>query len=104
MRRLLLYRVQLSPYETCRLEKAGALDSPNPTREGASERQQRWYLVQCRAHQDERALEHLQRQSFECYRPRYEGERIRGRTPEPLGAKMWPELLLIQSLAPMRTP
>ena len=40
----------------------------------------RWYLVQCRARQGERALEHLERQGFECYRPLYERERIwRGR-------------------------
>jgi len=34
-------------------------------------------LVQCRARQDERAQEHLERQGFECYRPLYEMERIR---------------------------
>lgn len=29
----------------------------------------RWYLVQCKPHEDSRALENLQRQGFECYRP-----------------------------------
>lgn len=29
----------------------------------------RWYLIQCKPREDERALEHLQRQGFECYRP-----------------------------------
>jgi transcriptional antiterminator RfaH len=38
----------------------------------------RWYLVQCRPRQDDRALEHLERQRFECYRPLHERERIRG--------------------------
>jgi transcriptional antiterminator RfaH len=32
--------------------------------------------VQCRARQEDRALEHLQRQGFECYRPLYEKERV----------------------------
>ena len=29
----------------------------------------RWYLIHCKPNQDERALENLQRQRFECYRP-----------------------------------
>jgi hypothetical protein len=70
MRRPLLCWVKLSPYETCGLEGPGTLDSGNPSLEGASKSQPRWYLVQCRARQDERALEHLQRQGFECYRRR----------------------------------
>ena len=28
-----------------------------------------WYLVQCKSRQDGRALEHLQRQNFECFAP-----------------------------------
>jgi transcriptional antiterminator RfaH len=34
-------------------------------------------MVQCRVRQEERALEHLERQGFECYRPLYLKERIR---------------------------
>lgn len=33
------------------------------------ESQLRWYLVQCKAHEDSRALENLERQGFDCYRP-----------------------------------
>lgn len=29
----------------------------------------RWYLLQCKPRQDGRALEHLERQGFECYAP-----------------------------------
>ncbi|MCJ8168331.1 transcription/translation regulatory transformer protein RfaH [Atopomonas sediminilitoris] len=29
----------------------------------------RWYVLQCKPRQDERALENLQRQGFHCYRP-----------------------------------
>jgi hypothetical protein len=50
----------------------------------------RWYLVQCRARQDERALEHLERQGFECYRPLYEGERIRGGRKELASVAIFP--------------
>jgi transcriptional antiterminator RfaH len=39
-----------------------------------------WYLIQCRSRQESRALEHLERQGFECYRPLYERECLtRGR-------------------------
>src|SRR3984957_14717414 len=37
----------------------------------------RWYLVHCRPREDERALEHLERQGFECYRPARQVERLR---------------------------
>jgi transcriptional antiterminator RfaH len=37
-----------------------------------------WYLVQCKPREDERALENLERQSFECYRPILEREHVRG--------------------------
>ena len=72
MRRVLLYMVQ-PQYETCALGEARTLDSDHPTREVASEGRPRWYVIQCRARQEERALEHLERQGFECYRPLYEG-------------------------------
>ena len=35
----------------------------------ASTPQPRWYVVQCKAREDRRALEHLERQGFGCYRP-----------------------------------
>jgi transcriptional antiterminator RfaH len=48
----------------------------------------RWYLIHCKPREDERALENLQRQGFECYRPAQRVERRRnGRkctVPEPL--------------------
>jgi transcriptional antiterminator RfaH len=69
--------MKLSPFEACGLESAPSLDSDSSPHEGDSETQPRWYLVQCRARQDERALEHLRRQGFECYRPLYETERVR---------------------------
>jgi transcriptional antiterminator RfaH len=48
----------------------------------------RWYLVHCKPRQDTRALENLQRQGFECYRPVRYTERCREghrySTEEPL--------------------
>jgi transcriptional antiterminator RfaH len=48
----------------------------------------RWYLIHCKPREDERALENLERQGFECYRPAQLVERRRnGRrcaVPEPL--------------------
>lgn len=40
----------------------------------------KWYLVQCKPRQDERAQEHLQRQGYRCYRPLHQVEKlVRGR-------------------------
>jgi len=44
----------------------------NATREGA-----RWYLVHCKPRQDARALENLERQTFECLRPTRRVEKVR---------------------------
>lgn len=94
MRQRLLYLVKL-PHETCGLGEVAPMDPGNLAREGVSDSRPRWYLVQCRARQDERALEHLQRQSFECYRPRYEVERIRGGRRELASVALFPGYLFI---------
>jgi transcriptional antiterminator RfaH len=36
-----------------------------------------WYLVHCKPREDERALEHLERQGFECFQPVRKTERHR---------------------------
>jgi transcriptional antiterminator RfaH len=96
MRRALLYRVKLSPYETCNREEPGARDAADPIQEGTSDSQPRWYLVQCRGRQDKRALEHLQRQGFECYLPRYEGERVLRGRKELASVALFPGYLFIR--------
>ena len=88
--------VKLPQYEMRGLDEAGAPDSDNPMREGVSEGQLRWYLVQCRARQEERALEHLQRQGFECYRPLYERECIRRRRKHLEIVGLFPGYLFIR--------
>lgn len=75
LRRPLLYGVKQD--ETCGLGEVVAQDFHKPIQEIALGGQPRWYLVQCRARQEERAQGHLERQGFECYRPLYERERIR---------------------------
>jgi hypothetical protein len=65
MRPTLLCMVKPSQYKTSGLEEAEVLSSGNPIRALAFKSQPRWYLIQCRARQDERALENLQRQGFE---------------------------------------
>src|SRR5213080_563819 len=58
-------------------EAAGLKGSSDRSRQPGFESVPRWYVVQCRARQEERALDHLERQGFECYRPLYEREGIR---------------------------
>ena len=43
---------------------------------GTEEARPCWYLVQCKPREDERALEHLGRQGFQCYRPTRKVERL----------------------------
>jgi transcriptional antiterminator RfaH len=64
--------VKLQQYEAGGLKGCG-----DRSTQAGLESVPRWYLVQCRARQEERALEHLERQGFECYRPLYERERLR---------------------------
>ena len=62
MRRPLLHLMELQQHQTSGLEHAATVDSGNPMQELALHSHPHWYLVQCRARQDERALEHLERQ------------------------------------------
>jgi transcriptional antiterminator RfaH len=56
----------------------------------------RWYLVQCRARQGDRALKNLERQGFECYRPLYERERIQRGRKQLATAALFPGYLFIR--------
>ena len=88
--------MKLPQYETSGLEEAAVLDSGNPIRELAFKSQPRWYLIQCRARQHERAQEHLQRQGFECYCPLYEREHVRRGRKELTSAALFPSYLFIR--------
>jgi hypothetical protein len=96
MDRTLLYLVKLRQYETPALEHAARADSDNASLEPAFKSHLRWYLIQCRARQDKRALDNLQRQGFECYRPVYETERIRRGRKHLTSAALFPGFLFIR--------
>lgn len=58
-----------------------------------------WYLVHCKARQDERAEENLLRQGYACYRPQHNCERIvRGRR-QIIAESLFPGYLFIQLAA-----
>jgi len=88
--------MELQQHQTSGLEHAATVDSGNPMQELALDSHPHWYLVQCRARQDERALEHLERQGFECYRPLYEVERIRGGRKELASVAIFPGYIFIR--------
>ena len=58
--------------------------------------QLRWYLVQCKPREDERAVVHLTRQGFECYRPLYERERVRNGRRSLAKAALFPGYVFIR--------
>jgi transcriptional antiterminator RfaH len=56
----------------------------------------RWYVVQCKTREDHRALEHLERQGFCCYRPTLRIEKVqRGRKVE-VRESLFPGYLFVQ--------
>jgi transcriptional antiterminator RfaH len=58
--------------------------------------QPRWYLVQCKAREDDRAFEHLERQGFECFRAVYERECVRGGRRSVREEALFPHYLFIR--------
>ncbi|VVQ25448.1 transcription/translation regulatory transformer protein RfaH [Pseudomonas fluorescens] len=55
-----------------------------------------WYVVQCRARQEARALEHLSRQAFTCYLPRLKRERVNRGKKEMVEETLFPGYVFIQ--------
>ena len=87
--------MEVTQEEACGLEKAAGRDSRTGIRQAGFESSPRWYLIHCKARQEERALEHLERQGFECYRPIYEKERIRRGRKTLTSAALFPGYLFI---------
>lgn len=56
----------------------------------------RWYLIQCKPRQDQRALENLGRQNFECYRPLRLVERCRAGRKFTAAEPLFPGYLFIR--------
>ncbi|AYC31447.1 transcription/translation regulatory transformer protein RfaH [Pseudomonas cavernae] len=55
-----------------------------------------WYLVQCKARQDERAEENLLRQGYVCYRPKLKRERLLRRHRQMVEESLFPGYLFVQ--------
>lgn len=55
-----------------------------------------WYLLQCKARQDARALEHLDRQGFECFAPTITRETIRAGQLRQLQQPLFPGYVFIR--------
>lgn len=55
----------------------------------------RWYLIQCKPRQDMRALEHLERQGYQCLLPRHIVERLQKGKLLQLSESLFPGYLFI---------
>ncbi len=67
-----------------------------------------WYLVQCKARQDARAEEHLQRQGYTCFRSTYRREHLVKGARRVSSESLFPGYLFIQlslhvSWSPLRS-
>lgn len=62
----------------------------------SSTTEKRWYLVQCKPKQDLRALEHLQRQGYECLLPLHKVERLQKGQWQTLEEPLFPGYLFIE--------
>jgi len=58
--------------------------------------QPRWYVVQCKSRQDDRAFENLERQGFQCYRPTRSIEKIRFGCKQDVQEPLFPSYLFIR--------
>ncbi|MFZ5957312.1 transcription/translation regulatory transformer protein RfaH [Pseudomonas knackmussii] len=54
-----------------------------------------WYLIQCKPRQDMRALEHLERQGYQCLLPIHEVERLQKGKLQLLSEPLFPGYLFI---------
>lgn len=54
-----------------------------------------WYLIQCKPRQDMRALEHLERQGYQCLLPTHELERLHKGKRQQLTEPLFPGYLFI---------
>lgn len=57
---------------------------------------QRWYLIHCKPRQDARAVENMQRQQFECYRPVRHVERCRDGRSYQVAESLFPGYVFVR--------
>jgi transcriptional antiterminator RfaH len=58
--------------------------------------QARWYVIQCKAREEGRAREHLERQNFRCYLPTIRIERLRKGRRQQVLEPLFPNYVFIQ--------
>jgi transcriptional antiterminator RfaH len=56
----------------------------------------RWYLIHCKPRQDQRALENLERQAYQCYQPTRMVERLRHRRKQRILEPLFPGYIFIR--------
>lgn len=61
-----------------------------------NQRDAEWYLLQSKPHQEQRALENLRNQGFECFMPLYSRERLRRGKREKIEEPLFPRYLFIR--------
>ena len=54
-----------------------------------------WYVIQTHPHAEAKALEHLRRQGFETYLPRYQKQRRHARRVETVAVALFPRYLFV---------
>lgn len=59
-------------------------------------RQASWYVIHCHPREEQRALEHLQRQRYTCYFPTLMREHLRGRRKIEVREPLFPRYLFIR--------
>jgi transcriptional antiterminator RfaH len=77
-------------------KKAVTFDTADARAEPADAQEPRWFLVHCKPREDGRALEHLERQGFECYRPAREVERHRDGRKYTITEALFPRYLFVR--------
>src|SRR5262249_1580125 len=74
---------------------ACAQDARRASPHGGERMTSRWYVVQTQPHAESKAVEHLARQGFGAYLPRYLKRRRHARKGEMIGAPLFPRYLFV---------
>lgn len=81
---------------TASAKKAVNFEMPDARPEPPGAQEPRWFLVHCKPREDGRALEHLERQGFECYWPTHAVERQRDGRKYTVTEALFPRYLFVR--------
>ena len=62
-----------------------------------------WHLIHTKIRQEQRALEHLQRQGFDCFLPLVRSEKLHGGALQPVEEPLFPRCLFIRLSADLES-